>query len=386
MNIIRIIIAAGIISTLFVSNAMAATWNPYRGIWLNRAELDSLPTSGAAWDHVASVANSSWGSPNIADQDSLHDTKVLAGALYAARTGDAAMRTKTANAIMGALETENGGRVLALARNLPGYVLSADLINLPAYSPTMGTTFANWLAGVKNEHMTECDTLIACHNRRPNNWGTHAGGARIAADIYLNDTFDLALAAKTFQGWLGNRSAYAGFSYGDLSWQCTSSAPVGINRADCGERSSIIPDDMRRGGSYQIPPVHTNYPWGALEGATIQAELLSRAGYPAWDWGFNTLNDKAIKRAIMKLDELDRRFGGWWAGGDDVATIWIAEHAYRAGFRTVSPVRAGKSIDFTDWTHNRSVTIPTSTAMPVTPTNTVLPTRTPTPTATPNTC
>ncbi len=381
MKLLRLLIPAGIISlVLMTSVAQAATWNPYRGIWLTRAELDSLPMSGSAWTHVVSVANSSWGSPDISDQDSKHDTNVLAGALYSARTGDTAMRTKTANAIMSALETENGGRVLAIARNLPSYVIAADLINLPDYNAAMGNTFATWLSGVRNEQMTECDTIIKCHNRRPNNWGTHAGSARIAADVYLNDTTELALAAKTFKGWLGDRSAYASFSYGDLSWQCSSSAPVGINRADCGEKSSILPDDMRRGGSYQIPPKETNYPWGALEGTVIQAELLSRAGYPAWDWGFNTLNDKAIKRAMLKLDELDRRFGNWWASGDDVSTVWIAEHAYNAGFRT-APSRAGKSIDFTDWTHNRSGGIPpTNTAIPSTntPTNSPIPTLTPT--------
>lgn len=351
---LKLFAITALLSMLLISSvAQAATWNPLRGMWLNRAELDSLPMSGSAWTHVVSVANSSWGIAKLSDQDSKHDTNTLAGALYAARTGNAAMRSKTANAIMSIIETENGGRVLAIARNLPAYIISADLINLPAYNPTMGNQFATWLSAVRRETMTECANIIACHNRRPNNWGTHAGSARIAAAIYLNDTTDLALAAKTFKGWLGDRSAYASFSYGDLSWQCTSTAPVGINRRDCGEKSSIIPDDMRRGGSYKIPPGPTNYPWAALEGVAIQAELLARKGYPAWSWGFNNLNDQAIRRATAKLAELQRRFGGeWWATGDDVATVWIIERAYRAGFKT-APSRAGKSIDFTDWTHNR---------------------------------
>lgn len=380
-RLVKLLIAAGIISTFLVSSVQAQTWSPYRGMWLTRAELDSLPMSGAAWDHVVSVANSSWGSPNISDQDSKHDTNVLGGALYAARTGNAAMRTKTANAIMSAINTEDGGRVLALARNLPGYVIAADLINLPAYNASMGTTFATWLSAVRNEQMTECDTIIKCHNRRPNNWGTHAGSARISADVYLNDTAELALAAKTFKGWLGDRASYASFSYGDLSWQCTSSLPVGVNRADCGDKSSMLPDDMRRGGSFKIPPATTNYPWGALEGASIQAELLSRNGYPAWQWGFNTLNDQAMRRALVALDSFDRRFGGWWAEGDDVATVWIVEHAYNAGFRT-APSRAGKTIDFTDWTHSRAGSIPPTVIPTVTnvPSNTPMPTLTPTPT------
>lgn len=343
----RFIAAAFLLLSIVTSaNAQTTTWSPYRGIWLTRAELNSLPTTGTAWENVVKYAKGSWGTAQISNQDSVHDTYVLAGGIYAARLNDNAMRTKTANAIMSAINTENGGRVLALGRNLSGYVIAADLINLPAYNATMGNTFAAWLSGVRKEKMTECDTLIICHGKRPNNWGTHAGGSRIAASVYLNDINDIAAAAKVFQGWLGDRSAYAGFKWGDLSWQCNASAPVGVNVANCGEKSSIIPDDMRRGGSFRIPPAHTNYPWGGLEGAVIQANLLSRAGYPAWSWSNN-----AMLRAVMRLDELDRRFGGWWASGDDVATVWLVQKAYNTSLRTVSPVRPGKAIGFSDYTH-----------------------------------
>jgi hypothetical protein len=264
-----------------------------------------------------------------------------------------AMRAKTASAIMSAIGTEKGGRVLALARNLTGYILAADLINLPDYNPTLGLKFSNWLSSVRTEKMTECTTLVICHNKRPNNWGTFAGASRIAADLYLNDTDDLSLAAKTFKGWLGDRSAYSGFDYGTMSWQCDPSLPVGINRADCKDKSSILPDDMRRGGSYHIPPSHTDYVWGALSGAVIQAELLSRAGYPSWEWGYSNLNDKALYRAIERLDQLNAKYGGWWADGDDTPTVWIVNHAYNAHFNTTSPTALGKGISFTDWTENR---------------------------------
>jgi hypothetical protein len=350
-KLLSIIATLSLLTVLFTQTAFAM-WTPYKGLWLTRTELDSLPTTGKAWNNIVSKANASWGSAKISDQNSNHDQYVLAGALYATRMNNDAMRSKTANAIMSAIGTEKGGRVLALARNLTGYVLAADLINLPDYNQSMALKFSNWLSSVRTEKMTECDTLIKCHNRRPNNWGTYAGASRIAADLYLGDTDDLGLAAKTFKGWLGDRSAYSGFDYGNTSWQCDPSLPVGINRADCKERSSVLPDDMRRGGSYHIPPSHTDYPWGALSGAVIQAELLSRAGYPAWDWGYGNLNDKALYRAIERLDEFNTRFGGWWADGDDTPTVWIVDHAYNVKLQ-VSSTSLGKGISFTDWTHSR---------------------------------
>ena len=47
--------------------------------------------------------------------------------------------------------------------------------------------------------------------------------------IYLGDDVEVDAAARVFRGWLGDRTAYAGFRYGDLSWQANPLAPVGIN-------------------------------------------------------------------------------------------------------------------------------------------------------------
>ena len=64
------------------------------------------------------------------------------------------------------------------------------------------------------------DTLVSTHELRANSWGTAAAGAaRIAGDEYLGDVSDLARAATVFQGWLGDRSKYAGFKFGALAWQ-----------------------------------------------------------------------------------------------------------------------------------------------------------------------
>jgi hypothetical protein len=127
--------------------------------------------------------------------------------------------------IMAAINTENGGETLALGRNLLSYIISANIVGL---SSTDDATFKTWLRGVLRENLSG-RTLVGTHEERPNNWGTHAGASRIAAAIYLGDQTELARAAQVFKGWVGDRSSYAGFSYGDLDWQSNPSAPVGIN-------------------------------------------------------------------------------------------------------------------------------------------------------------
>jgi hypothetical protein len=194
-------------------------------------------------------------------------------------------------------------------------------------------------------------TLISTHEDRPNNWGAHAGAARIAADLYLGDRADLDRAAQVFKGWLGDRAAYAEFEYDkDDSWQADPANPVGINPAGAvreGHRiDGAIPDDMQRGGKFRWPPKRTNYPWGALEGALVQAELLSRAGYDAWNW-----QDKALLRATQFLYQTDREVGGWWAEGDDEWMPWVVNHAYREKFPTALPARPGKNLGWADWVY-----------------------------------
>jgi hypothetical protein len=105
---------------------------------------------------------------------------------------------------------------------------------------------------------------------------------------------------------------------------------------------------MRRGCSFRWPPCHTGYPWGGLEGATVQAELLHRAGYAAWEW-----QDQALHRAAQFLSNLDQEAGGWWAEGDDEWNPWLINHAYGTRFPTTLPAQPGKNMGWTDWTHAR---------------------------------
>ncbi len=314
------------------------------GLWISTAEVQALPMSGSAWDNLKAKALGSWGTANLKDLNSNHDVLTLAGALYYARTGDAAMRTKVANAIMSAPETENGGRTLEPSRNIVSYVISADLINLAQYDATKNNQFKTWLANVRNETL-DGKTIISTHEDRPNNWGTHAGATRVAIDRYIGDLTDLDKAAKVFHGWLGSRDIYAGFDYGELSWQSDPAHPVGINPKDAMIQNhnvdGVLPDDQRRGGGFTWPPFKENYAWEAMQGATVQAQLLARAGYDVWNW-----NDKAMFRAVNWLYTVDN----YAPTGDDTWIPWVINNAYGTNFATTAAA-IGKNMSYTDYTH-----------------------------------
>jgi hypothetical protein len=155
--------------------------------------------------------------------------------------------------------------------------------------------------------------------------------------------------AKIFKGYLGDRSSYAGFSYGELSWQCNSSAPVGINPDGCTKSGQaiggVMPDDMRRGGSFKWPPATTGYPWEGLQGMVVQAELLHRAGYPAWEW-----SDKAVCRAVRFLYTI-----GWQPSGDDPWQIPLVNSRCGTKYATSGLGSPGKIAGWTFWSHGSGV-------------------------------
>jgi hypothetical protein len=242
-----------------------------------------------------------------------------------------------------AIGTEQGGRTLALGRNLLAYVIAADLVVLPEAEDR---EFRAWLDRVRRA-VLDGRTLISTHERRPNNWGTQAGASRMAAALYLGDADDFCRAARVFRGWLGDREVYAGFKWGrDLSWQADASKPVGINPAGALREGhsidGVLPDDQRRAGSFAWPPPVTNYAYGALGGALAQAVILQRQGYDAWQW-----QDRALLRAFAWLNDQ----ASFPSKGDDTWQPHLINHVYGTHFPAPLPSRPGKNVGFTDWTH-----------------------------------
>jgi hypothetical protein len=342
--------------TLLVVGVTAGAAQARSGIWISTHEVDRLPERGPAWRQLLELANEPMGHADLSDQNSAHDVHVLAAALVYARTGEERLRRKAIAGVMDAIGTEQSGRTLALARGLLAYVIAADLVDLRR-DGARAQVFARWLAKVRTERLEPASrpTLVLTHERAPNNWGTHAGASRIAADVYLGDTRDLARAAAVFKGYLGDRRIYRGFVFGDdRSWQAHSAAPVGVDppgaMKDGQSIDGALPDDMRRGCSLRFPPCPTLYPWEAMQGAVAQAELLSRQGYDAWNWGH-----QALRRAAAFLFSLHRRYGAaeWGAPGSDAWIPWLLNARYGTAFPSTSPAQPGKGMGFTDWTTAR---------------------------------
>ncbi|MEZ4662269.1 MAG: alginate lyase family protein [Caldilineaceae bacterium] len=321
---------------------------PTLGIWIDAAELAALPTAGPAWDYLKATADQPTAMPDLSDQDCDANVRVLAKALVYARTGQVSYRAEVVDAlrIMTYYTTEAGGRTLALCRELVAYVIAADLIDLGSADADLDTQFRIKLRALLTKSLDGL-TLQSTHEERPNNWGTHAGASRVAVALYLGDSAELERAATVFHGWLGNRAAYSGFSYGDLSWQADPANPVGVNplgsMKDGHSIDGALPEEMRRGGAFQWPPAPTGYPWEALQGALVQAELLQRAGYPAWEW-----EDRALLRAVEFLYGI-----GWVPTGDDEWQVWLINHAYGVDYATDPIALPGKNMGWTSWTHSQ---------------------------------
>jgi len=322
-----------------------------KGIWISPAELANLPVSGSAWNRLKATADEGLAAaPNIVGRDSDHDVKIFAAALVYARTGIIGYRRKVADAVTDVIGSARAGRrglATLLGRNLNCYVFAADLIDLERYYPLRDAQFRAWLKRIQRVVFQD-GSLIANDEQRANNHGRVAGASRAAVAVYLNDMAGLGRTAQVSHGWLGNRAVYAGFRYTrDRSWQAHPLKPVGINpRLAVRQGHSIdgaLPEEMRRGCELRFPPCHTTYPWGALQGALIEAQVLSRQGYDAWNW-----EDQALLRAVRFLHRLDLQFGGWWAKADDTWQPWLVNYIYGVRFPT-RPANIGKSMGFTDW-------------------------------------
>ncbi len=293
------------------------------GIWTSAAELAEIPRSGPAWEAVLRAANQDCSRPEVSNQNDDTNVYVLAAAIVYARTGEVHYKNK----VIAACErlVANGppdSNSLAWSRETGAYALAADLAGYRKQA------FKTWLRRmaelyVGDDHHAMNETFV----RRPNNWGSHAFGSLCAIYRYLDDMAGLVSVRDI---WLravaGGNSLYR---YGDdVSWHPHSNRlrfinPLGAMKAGM-SLDGVVPDDMRRGGSFQNPPLHTSYPWEFLQGQIMGARILERAGMPIWESG-----DRAIYRVAYCLQiRFENDYGGWAAAGDDEWMLPFLDEAY----------------------------------------------------------
>ena len=397
-------------TALPLSLALPTTQSAAAGDYLlmPRAELLKLPTTGTAWSELKKIADGSLGTPDLCDINADHHLRTLAAALVYARTGTASYATKARAGVMAGMASLTIGcsqAILSLGRQLTAYVLAADFAGL---SGTNDTAFRAWLTNIRTRDVgghTVWRTLAGTHADSANNWGAYAGASRIAASLYLGDTHDVDIAARITRGFLGDRSAYAGFGYNldgtDLSWSCSGSATYTPVDKSCTKNGinvdGAVIADISRGGSLAWPPKDPgiNYQLEAIQGLGLQVELLYRHGYPnAWTWSSSALN-----RMAGIVSRSDAKGGtGWNETQTGSQMPWLLDQRYGLSIpRKASAM--GRAIGFTAWLYSGaasggggSTPKPTSTPTPKptstgtarpTPTPTPRPTSTPRPTPTP---
>jgi len=313
------------------------------GIWTSAEELAGLPMSGDPWNRLKDDADTYWGIPNLSDQEDKGNIYAMSKALVYARTGIESYRTDVIEACMQIIGSEEGGRVLALARNLAAFVIAADLVGLPADDDAV---FRNWLETVPFEELNG-GTLISAHESKADNQGAHAGASRAAVAAYLNDQDELDRIAQVFKGWLGDRSSYNDFSYGDPYWQADPSRPVGINPAGSTiqghDVDGVLPDEQRKAGEFIWPPPKRSSVYESLQGALLQAVILHRAGYDVWNW-----EDQALLRTFEWLHDV----ADYPSEGDDTWQPFLINYYYGTDFPAPTTSISGKNVARTCWTHS----------------------------------
>lgn len=317
------------------------------GLLISHANLLRLPTTGPAWDNVNTAARGGWGDPTPNDNNSLHDTSVLAGALVAARTGDGQMTSKTVWHLALAVRAQWSNRALEASRNITSYVLAADILrDAGLYPAAQDAEFRSFIAALRYQSLqghSGADSIAENALSNGTNWAGMSRAAMAAINLYLGDLDDLAALVDTHTAWLGEPRPH-GMRWSDTTWHADPARKVGVNRrgATIGGRSvdGVIPEDQRRTGGFTWPAPRGSYPWEALQGATLASALLHRAGLLDFRAG-----DDALVRAAAWLTNVN----GNPAGGDDRNTPAILNRFGGTSYRLDPGASPAKNVGWLTW-------------------------------------
>ena len=295
------------------------------GIWTSAKEVANIPMDNCAWDKLRNAADSA--DPDgatVSDQNSNNNAQILASAIVYSRTDIQEYRNKVIYAIEKLVSTGKPSMdTLAWSRETAAYVMAADLVDYRT------AAFEDWCRKMAEVWVaSDGRTMLKMFKERPNNWGAHAFASLSAIYVYLQD-YNRLKEIRDF--WI---QAVTGpkpreLKYGsDVSWHVNKKQLRLINPAGSYKNGmnidGIIPDDMRRGGSFHNPPEYTSYPWEHLQGLVAAARILDRMGMSIWE-----VDNNAIYRAAYALQvRLEKAYGDWKAEGDDEWLLPFLDEVY----------------------------------------------------------
>jgi len=348
---------------------------------IDAARLASLPTSGTPYTRMKNAADNAMASMDLSEPASSSSpwltnygdpstgigngaVAVAAGLVYA-RTGDVRYRDfviKIIRFVIGSEDrastngTASDAMVLATMRQIPGYVLAADLVKMDpnvtgSRSGYKSTVWKTWLGALRTKQIaTTSYRSIVAHSKRASNWGAWASAARVTIDVYLNDTADLAVAVNRLKLYLGESMSGSWLKTGafDASWACVPAGSkvkfVPVNPSSCGAaKDGIIVEDASRSAS-SFPTwdmTGIDYSFHAYMAQLVAAVVLDRQGYDVWNWG-----DRAFKRIMDQLNRLGVATGNGRVTATHVS--WITRHFYGVSYPTVQ-AQPSDTLGYTDW-------------------------------------
>jgi hypothetical protein len=320
-----------------------------KGILLSPAELMALPTSGPGWDAIMARIKSPYGGSYTLGTRDESNKDVLANALAGARLNNAAYKAFARDKIAHMMAApRNTGDVLGTLRHLQTYIISADIIDLASFDPALNGKFRTWLANEIRANYSGGGgggSVLSVHDKKPNNFGTHAGATRIAAALYLGDAAELKAARDVWYGWATGDPGYVPPTrkWEGTSWQCSSTRPSGINATGCNRNGvsldGVIPEDQVRCGQFSASPCATNYIHGATDGMTLSFWMLARQGENPWAWG----DRAALRQMNWKYKSGQAPYGGYrWQ-------IPVIEKAYGIDLGGNTPTATSTNFGFADW-------------------------------------
>jgi hypothetical protein len=329
--------------------SVASTGARSKGILMSGAELMALPTSGPGWDAIMARIKSPYGGSYTLGTRDESNKDVLANALAGARLNNAAYKGFARDKIAHMMAApRNTGDVLGTLRHLQTYIISADIIDLASFDPALNGKFRTWLANEIRANYSGGGgggSVLSVHDKKPNNFGTHAGATRIAAALYLGDAKELKAARDVWYGWATGDPAYTPSSrvWQGTNWQCSSTRPSGINATGCSRNGvsldGVIPEDQERCGQFSTSPCATNYIHGATDGMTLSFWMLARQGENPWAWG----DRAALRQMTWKYKSGQAPYGGFrWQ-------IPVIEKAYGIDLAGNTPTATSTNFGFADW-------------------------------------
>ena len=286
-------------------------------VLIRRADLMAKPTSGAGWNYLKSQADALWETPDLSRLNTKTPAMVMAAGLVYARTGDTKYQDKVIAALKAVPGTEaKATEVLPFARNIFGYVVAADLVDMPLDTvANNGQTWRAFLEGARSKQFTGNTRWISLEKTAgdsASNWNAYALSSHLVISTVLGDTTAVDRDITIYRRFLGDVTSpwpafapTAGYTWNGngRTWDMTQTLQRGINPDK--------PGDSRSGAIILDASRHTWLPsvrWGRMDLAgrayteeTLDALLAVNMVLRAQGVDFTDFQNQALRRAYAFL-------------------------------------------------------------------------------------